>query len=384
MADFREPLDILNRAAQHCRVAGAGSLDEMSAQAVEFNRVYDKMRRYELRRNVWRFATRRVALRALSNGTSLLVPASYAAGTTYAAGAIVQYPASSGSYWISTRGANLGVTPGTVPTSGVLAWEGYYGPLTVEPFVSDTSYHAGELVYISPGDGTVSVYASLVEANEESPQVVDEWDSTLTYSSGAVVSYGSTNYQSRVNFNADYQPDESPTQWTSTLTNPAVSGSWLLVSATLSAVAINYPLTTGPLSVSGTRNAYRLPANYLREAPQAPKAGVWQSLGGPAGLEPDDYEFEGNYIVSSLYGPLVWRFVADVQDVTAFDPMFAEGLAAKCALECGPIWLPNRFTSFEQGIRRAYREIMGEARTVNGIETGPVDAPLDTYITCRA
>src|SRR5262245_61405423 len=138
MGEFQQPLDICNRALQHLRVMRAGSLTEDSPQARETNFVYGKLRRSELRRNAWRYSTRRVALRAFGDGTVQIVPTAYAAGTTYQSGAIVTY---GGALWISTKDANLANTPGSPPTSGAYPWEGYYGPLTITLYDSTIVYH---------------------------------------------------------------------------------------------------------------------------------------------------------------------------------------------------------------------------------------------------
>lgn len=383
MTAFNLEIDIVNRALQHCRMQRIGSLTENSPNAREMASIYDAIRRAELRRNTWRFATRRVALRAIDTKTVRLVPDTYAAGTTYSVGAIVQYPASSGAYWISLAASNLGNTPGTPSTYGAVYWDQYFGPLTLAPFDDDITYYRGELVYIVDiSDGTYDIYESLVDNNDSDPTDVDEWSEDNRYDSGAVVSYNGTNYQSLIAFNIGNQPDTATSQWTSTVTNPAVSGSWLAISATLSSVNIVYPLTSGPSSQSASRNAFRLPSGYLREAPQT-KTGRASWLGAPSGVQYNDWEFEGNYIVSSEPTIILFRFVTDMIDVTKMDDMFCEGLAARLALEAGPLLVPGKWTEYEPWVKGRYKEIMGEARTVNGIETGAADPPVDDYIRVR-
>jgi hypothetical protein len=62
---FQSPVDIANRGMQHIGAVRIGALGfgELSVQASECGFVYDKVRRAELRRNVWRFATRLCVLR---------------------------------------------------------------------------------------------------------------------------------------------------------------------------------------------------------------------------------------------------------------------------------------------------------------------------------
>src|SRR5450631_4278994 len=101
MTAFFVPVDIGNRAAQHC---GAEMMDTTLGFADgkvgrQIGNVYDKLRRAELRRNTWRFATRRVILRPIDTNTMLLSPAMWSASTTYFVGSVVTD--SSGYLWAS-------------------------------------------------------------------------------------------------------------------------------------------------------------------------------------------------------------------------------------------------------------------------------------------
>ena len=60
---FLVPLDIANRACQHMGVTRIGALTDDSVQAGELNFSYDKIRRAELRRNCWAFATKKACIR---------------------------------------------------------------------------------------------------------------------------------------------------------------------------------------------------------------------------------------------------------------------------------------------------------------------------------
>jgi hypothetical protein len=386
------PLDIANRALQHVRFPHISSFAEGSAPAYETAFVYDKLRRAELRRNAWRFAIKRVTLRALDYASVVLTPSTYAAGTTYPTGAIVQYPANSGAYWISLKDSNTGNTPGVPTAYGVLSWDQYFGPLTMDPFnwaggsaapTIPLSYNVGELVFTTPGDGTYTIYraqrAGSALDTTPTPSAVDTWEDNILYSSGDVVSYNGTNYQSRVNFNVNNVPPTSATQWTSTVTNPAVSGSFQTIAATIAPFKLLYPVTAGPLSDASTRNALRLPAGYLKEAPQDPKGAAVSFLGGSSGLPYNDWEYEGNFLVTRST-IINYRFVADIQDVTAMDDMFCEGLALRMAMEVAPA-LKADVSS--RTLRADYKDVMGEARTINGIETGWEDPPEDEWLSVR-
>lgn len=398
MAEFLAPVDICNRALQICGLPRIITLNDQNGPAQECNAAYGRLRRAELARNLWTFATRRVSLRAMGLATGLLGFPAYAAGTTYAAGFVVSYGTK---LYVSTRGTNLAHTPGTAPTDGVLWWESYFGPLTVEPHnlgnttSTNSTYDAGELVYITPGDGTVSVYRSLL-LNAQDPDAMEAWDADIVYASGAVVSYSSTNYQSLVNLNLGNTPSSSPTQWTSTVTNPTISTSWIkITSATVRANPIVYPLRSGPSSDPLTANAFKLPAGYLRSAPQDPRADAVPYMGLRRWALDDDV-VEGGYIVTHLANAQtlasatavvpsskVLRFVADVEDVTTMPDMFCEGLAARIALAVGPTLCQDRWGYRQRDAKQTYAMAIRDARSVNAIEVGPVAPPESLYITCR-
>lgn len=339
MSDFNAPVDIANRALQHCGASRVVTLTDDSKNASEVNFCYDKLRIAELRRNVWRFATRRVALRALIaadatatppiTATRLLSPTAWNIATAYTQGAVVSYQ---NELWEAVS-ASTGVTPG----SDSADWEIYCGPMTVQQTVLnddadglETAYFSGELVYGDGAADTTTVYRSLVNAND------------------ALVSDATA---------------------------------WLSLGVASTALTILYPIGSGPKAQNTTKNVFRLPNGFLRRAPDDPKEGSTSWNGAPSGLAYDDWNLEGDYIVSREVDPIILRFVADVTTVPAMDPMFCEGLAARIALEvCEPL---TQSTTKIQTIGAAYNRFMSEARIVNGIETGATEPPLDDYIACR-
>lgn len=383
MSAFQQPLDIVNRALMRCGCPIMGSINDQQ-EGVTIVQMYDRVRRAELRRNLWVTATRTVSLRALDAASCLLNFEAWASGTTYGANYVVTY---GNQTWVSLVDGNLGNVPGTAVTSGALPWDRYFGPRAANPW-NDTlqnlstsnniSYHVGEIAYFA-SNGTI--FASLVEGNQNEPDLVDAWLATIMYSSGAVVSYNSTNYQSRVNQNFNNQPDASPTQWTSTVTNPLLSRSWVkLASASLSTLPIIYPVTAGPASDALSRNAFYKPSGFLRMAVQAPKAGANAWLGAHVGLPYSDWIEEGDFITSSAaQTTMIMRFVADVTDVAAMDDMFCEGFSARLAMEAAPTIAPKMIGE----CRRQYNEAMSEARIVDAIEEGPVEQDEDEYIRVR-
>ncbi len=207
MSAFTQPLDIVNRALQILELPRVASLKDSSLAATEMAFTYDKRREYELRRNLWRFATRRVALRPTASTSVLLTPQPWVAGT-YPGGSIVS--TTDGQAWVSLVNNNTG-TPG-IPGSG---WEEYFGPMVVTPWnqpappqslaanpyavapgvqpgsLSGTvSYFPGELVYLPDGKGGVTLFQSLmpgfVPQTPDGPNEVDTWQPGVTYSKGQI------------------------------------------------------------------------------------------------------------------------------------------------------------------------------------------------------
>jgi hypothetical protein len=357
--------------------------------------------------------------------TMFLAPGLWSGSTTYFPGAIVED--SAGSLWFSMQPDNLNNQPGTSS-----AWDLYFGTMTATPFDTSgaTAYYAGDVVYEFPGTGTYTAYLSLQNSNSTDPSVTNAWSSTITYRKDQVVSYLSSNYMSLVDLNLAQVPSSAPAlwaigttyatnalvgasdgyiyksvgsgnvgnnpvtdlgvhwtntgvlnPWTTVFTQGLGSNQWLQLGVGLTDLFFAYPIGTGPSNESATRNVYRLPANFLRRAPQDPKAGSTSFLGAPTGLMYDDWDLEGDFIVTRQSDPIVFRFVADMVNVNAFDPMFFEGLAARIAIEvCETITQSTDKLSKAEG---AYGKFMTEARVVNGIETGPTEPPEDDWITCR-
>lgn len=441
MTEFLVATDIGNRALQY---GGAPRMDpvlgfnDTSVRAAsELGFAYGKLRRAELQRNNWKFAIRRAALRPIKTGTTdstdtlLLQAALWAPTTTYFVGSIVADQ--SGTLWQSNIPNNLNNDP-------LLSsfWDEYFGPMSVSAWDTSgtTSYFAGELVYTAAGDGTNRVYVSLIEGNSDNPATATAWNATATYYKNQIVTFNSIAYMSLIDLNVGQEPDLAPPLWSATTTyaanakvggpdgiiytsiaggnlghNPAFDGGahwstagvlnpWTTVFAsgtgsvnwrqiggaefpgvTVAPLNIIYPLGAGSSQQTATRNTFRLPAGFLRKAPQDPKAGSQSWLGAPSGDEYDDWNIEGRYLTSRRSDAILLRFVADTVDVTSFDDMFCEGLAVRCAAAVGPTLRLNG----EQmnTLANEYRLFMGEARSVNAIETGPEEPPLDDYITCR-
>ena len=247
------------------------------------------------------------------------------------------------------------------------------------------SYYAGELVYNLVGT-TVNIYQCLTTGTLDDPTTLPLlWlATTTTYHIGdTVVDALNAVWQSLTDLNLNNAP-VAGTNWQSVPAAQAaqqVGQDWLQIDASVRYERLLYPIGAGPRQQTTTRNLFRLPSGFLREAPQDPKQGNVSYLGAPSGLPQDDWEFEGDYITTMDSQVIILRFAADVQDVSLMDPMFCEGLAARIGLE---IVEPLTQSDTKLGvISQVYKTMMGDARAVNGIETGSVEPPLDDYIVCR-
>ena len=430
-AAFAVPEDIGNRALQHLGVRRMASFQDGSKNAAAVAFVYDKVRRAELRRNCWTFSTRRTALRAIEanmtaaqansvytpqsgpgTGTLLLTPAIWSASVTYTPGAIVMDPNVPGLMWTSLAQENLNNAPG--PGS---VWDVYYGPTTISPYDPTESYWAGELVYVQdPNTKVINVYRSLINGNGNNniqilistspsagpvqvttsvsiqsdnaanPWILTEWNPLVTYNRDQVVVYQIVLYRSAVEQNQGFAPGGS--QWISCgpVTAPTITLAsnlhWLPIPAGVQSMIMAYPIGSGPVQEANTRNAFKLPNGYLREAPQDPTQGAVSYLGAPGGLTYSDWVLEGGFLTSRMSGVILLRFIADITNVAAMDDMFCEGLAARIAVECCEELTGDM--SKRVAASREYDRVMGEARIVNAIESGTDQPPEDDYISCRA
>lgn len=363
--------------------------------------------------------------------------------TTYSAGQTVLY--TDGNYYSSLVGSNLNNIPastinskwalmpilqlapvfnlavpaigqpqGTLPQqSPVSEWNatqvygiGSYVMFDANQYVSlvgsntgNTPNAAGSSDWAQVTGGTLWMSLINLNINNNPTSTPSTWSSTATYSTGnTVAASDGYNYTSKVNSNLNNNPANGAnpsdwtqggfTSWTSSFTAGGGNQQWLLIGGAsfplgvgLTLPDIVYPIGSGPSSESATRNVFRLPAGWMKEAPQDPKAGSTSWLGAPSNLFYNDWEYRGNYIVSANAEPLIYWFCADVQDVTQFDDMFCQGLAAGVALDiCEQV---TQSTAKLGAIGQLYNKYMPEARIVNGIGTGADEAALDDYLTCR-
>src|SRR5215472_9872138 len=312
---------------------------------------------------------------------------------------------------ITSAGAPAAVPTTVAQTTGINMPN---GPLLADPWDAGTTYYAGQLVAWPPaglltvgvGSGAPlgpGVFQSTVDLNVGNQPDLVEADARLTWSSTNAYSvgdnaWGSDNqvYQCLV-ANTGVNPVTDTLYanwlpltmwmgtWSVTITpNPrAFSNGWQYIAGTLSTLPINYPITSGPVDDTLTLNAFKLPANFLREAPAEPKRGGIGWLGAPSGgVWFDDRELENGFIVTQEIKPIIYRFVADMTDLTKFDPLFREALAARVAQAVQPTLQPQRIDLYQRAAN-TYDNAMEKAAQINAIEMGSVEPPVDDFITCR-
>lgn len=274
-----------------------------------------------------------------------------------------------------------------------------------------------------------SLFMSLINNNADTPNVAQAWNASAQYMQDSIVNYAGFNWRSLLPYNVGNTPAVPPAAWNAltayvsintvvgsdnfiysatgntTGNNPVTDAgvhwtntgalaawtntptivlqdlNWRSLSCLLKNAFVSWPVGSGPVTQTATRNVYRLPAGYVGPAPQNPKQGYMAWLGGPTGNNEPDWEYDGNFITSVWSQPIILRFVADITKVTVMDDMFCEGLAARIAeMVCKRVTGSGELTS---QIGQAYKLFMGEARLKNGIENGPTETYEDEYVTIR-
>lgn len=396
---YNEPLDIANRCLTHLGHPHMASFGDQSKEANEAARVYDSLRLAEIADNLWRFCTRRVTLRPVGVDTLLWTPPTWASGSSYSAGAVVAHtPQGQGIYegvllyWQT----DAAVVSGTTQPQNGSNWHRWFGPVALDLYNSDTTYNAGEIVIV-PGTwaigttyaknaivrGVAGYYVSLSSGNLAN-LVTDTtywvlWSSTGRGDGDFGETTGGTfiplTYPSARFFLSLYGGNEdAPTD---------TGAQWLELLGTGAALSFFYPLATAPtMMATVSNNVYRLPYGYKRMAPSDPKADRRvPSLGYPNGELPTDWLTEGNYLVTSMTGPLVLRFVADVIDVIDMDEAFCEMVAARMAQALFAQLATERASATR--IDRDYKRMLQTAKRQNAIEVGYRSPEVDMLILCR-
>lgn len=372
---------IANRALQRVGAARIPAANDPAADlwsddsknASEIRACYHILRRAEQRRNIWTANVRTCALRPINTTGKLLTFAAWAIGTTYAINDVVL--GSDGQLYSSKGAGNLAHDP---TTTFYAYWALYFGNLVANEFVTDWSstitYATNDHAIGSDGVTYYSFAAGNLNHNpvgDAGVHWVPVTDGTArdgnTWFAGEIVYIGNKVYMALQSNNQDVPPT---VKWLTFTGQPTVAPLNLI-----------YPLGSGPLSQPENKNVFKLPNGFLREAPQAPRAGSRSFLGGPSNNFYDDWVFENGFLISDDAGVIVFRFAADIADPTGFDALFIEGLACRIALEvCEPL---TQSTAKMQMIQGEYKVFMSEARVVNGIEQGSTELPEDDYISVR-
>lgn len=321
MGAFITPYDVANQALQMLGAPRITAFSDSTRQAAEASFAYDKARRAELRRFVWTFATRRAPLRPVTDTTVNLTFPAYASGTTYAGGDIVTYNdplAASQLIYTSTGASNLGNTPGL----GTTYWESYFGSVQADTYSNSTTYFPGDMVVSA---GTVYRYIARTGSAGHTPPNATYWLAPTGVTTGTPVYLG----------------------------------------------AFGYDAPTGTTQ----RTAYRLPANFVRLAPQDPKQPSVARLGTSGGILYNDWEIENGFLFSAATtGGLIFRHVSDAVIVSQMDDMFCMAVACRMALLLNEI-LTQR-PDLEDRIRNDYSRFVSEAQAVSAIEGGSTEADI--------
>lgn len=290
-------------------------------------------------------------------------------GTTYSFGSFVMFDAVA---YLSIQNANTGNYPNA---SGSSAWVALSGGTL---YMSLIDLNVNNNPANAPSLWNVSTSYSL--------------DNTVGGSDGQIYTSlggGNTGHDPVTDGGAHWEASGVLNPWTTVFTQGGGNSQWLQIggSAFPAGVALTtpdiiYPLGSGPLSDDTSKNIYRLPAGYLRLADQNPKAGIVSWLGVPGNPPETDWTFEGDYIVTWESSPFVFRFVADVVDVSRWPSTFCEAFAARLGMEvCETL---TQSTSKLASIQAEYGKWIGIATMKSGIEKGAVMPPLDDLIACRA
>lgn len=335
---FFQPSDIANRALQHLGLPKISTLGDTNRGAIEMNLCYDKLRQWELEAHMWRFSARKTAIRPITSTTQVITFPAYSAGTTYQQTDVVNDTTANvgnngTALYISLVSSNTGNTPSSSPTK----WQPYFGPDNLDTYSSSAVYYTGEMAYDSAGSGS-KFYMNTVDAT--------------------------TN-----------QVPHS--------TNPPWSAA-ALTGATGVTLFIPYPITRFTNAV--TRSAYRLPSGFLRIAPQDPKIAGGYSEMVSAGMQASDFQLEGGYLLSSANplvtnGPLIFRFVADISDVTQMQPQFCELLALHMAYDCCETLTGKQ--NLKQALDGAYAQKMMLAHKTNLIQQGSTEPEENDLLLSR-
>lgn len=155
--------------------------------------------------------------------------------------------------------------------------------------------------------------------------------------------------------------------------------------AELTAHPWNFAIKRAQLAASATaplfgyKNAFPLPADYLREVYPDKIDNYSDSEWKIEGKQ--ILTFGGNLGAGNTSPVLNFRYIWDVIDPTLMDALFRESLSSRIALEiCEVLTQSNEKKTEMAG---EYKANIAEARRVNALQKIPEEAAEDEYITVR-
>lgn len=93
------------------------------------------------------------------------------------------------------------------------------------------------------------------------------------------------------------------------------------------------PVTTRTYQNGVKRNAFTLPAGFVRFAFQDPRTAGNVTQATTGGIKFTDYQLEGGQLVTANAGPIQLRYASDVTNVALMDPLFCDALAARMEVD---------------------------------------------------
>ncbi len=133
--------------------------------------------------------------------------------------------------------------------------------------------------------------------------------------------------------------------------------------------------------IFGKANYFPLPGDFIDLA--NPDVNTYVTGGGTTlgPVQSNDWQIEGQAIVSDDIGPLNVRYVTSNVTEDQFDTLFAEAFAASLAMNtCEELTQSN---SKIQTASAVFDQTMKVAKQRNAFENKPAPAPLDSWISSR-
>lgn len=125
---------------------------------------------------------------------------------------------------------------------------------------------------------------------------------------------------------------------------------------------------------------YQLPADYLA-IDQVSDIYVGLDMSDYRNMDAAEWAIEGQKILTDFTAPLPIRYVARIEEVGLFDPVFADLLSTKLAFDCCKAITGSE--SAKEGLRTDMQTAVRNALRVNAIERPPQPLPDDSWMIGR-